>query len=549
MLYSNNLRKLITIIIVVVTLNITYIGIYGEKFAPKLDISDQSDDVSHISSYHDHLYKRETQHTDDSSRQASARQQQQQRGQPNASPPSAGTPTITTEESSLILDAYKPYATPDGQSLAVSSMDTQTKTILKRHILDVLGIEDVPAIVTNANNSGALFIYSLYAKFNAGVEGRFVVDPNDASIQVPMYDHYQGHTRVMESLSLATQEVINKSDTIVSCTNLEPTKDNDIITFDISPSISKILNPETPVLGAQMRIFRNITDARLSTSFKFQAFGLDLTTETLVPDDYQGWITLNVTDMIQSWAIKSPQSRNNKVTLILGSEVNDKFSSIVSGLGLLTSAEVPRELQPFLVIFLLTKDVPNRLASSQEQLANIGLVTRYSKELSESVTNDQRHRRSLKPPTSPTTTSSSSSSTTSISTSNTSAAAGKPNHEKHFRNNTRGFIRNPFHQKFCNKRNFFVSFHDLKWNDWIIAPDGYEAWYCSGKCPFPLHPHLNSTNHAIVQMLAHLMNPQVPEPCCAPTKLQPISVLYYDDYSNVVLKKYRNMIVQSCGCL
>ena len=36
--------------------------------------------------------------------------------------------------------------------------------------------------------------------------------------------------------------------------------------------------------------------------------------------------------------------------------------------------------------------------------------------------------------------------------------------------------------------------------DWIIAPDGYEAYYCHGECSFPLNSHMNATNHAIVQV-------------------------------------------------
>lgn len=85
--------------------------------------------------------------------------------------------------------------------------------------------------------------------------------------------------------------------------------------------------------------------------------------------------------------------------------------------------------------------------------------------------------------------------------------------------------------------------------DWIIAPDGYAAFYCSGECNFPLNAHMNATNHAIVQTLVHLINPTaVPKPCCVPTKLTPISVLYFLDDSNVVLKKYKNMVVKSCGC-
>lgn len=103
--------------------------------------------------------------------------------------------------------------------------------------------------------------------------------------------------------------------------------------------------------------------------------------------------------------------------------------------------------------------------------------------------------------------------------------------------------------KSCQIQQLYVSFKDLKWHDWIIAPDGYGAYYCSGECNFPLNTHMNATNHALVQTLVHLMQPQkVPKPCCAPTKLSPISVLYYLDETNVNLKKYKNMVVKSCGC-
>ena len=41
---------------------------------------------------------------------------------------------------------------------------------------------------------------------------------------------------------------------------------------------------------------------------------------------------------------------------------------------------------------------------------------------------------------------------------------------------------------------------DLGWEDWIIAPEGYAAFYCHGECSFPLNTHMNATNHAIVQV-------------------------------------------------
>lgn len=101
----------------------------------------------------------------------------------------------------------------------------------------------------------------------------------------------------------------------------------------------------------------------------------------------------------------------------------------------------------------------------------------------------------------------------------------------------------------CQKHELYVSFRDLGWQDWIIAPEGYAAYYCEGECAFPLNSYMNATNHAIVQTLVHFINPErVPKPCCAPTQLHGISVLYFDDSSNVILKKYRNMVVRACGC-
>lgn len=219
----------------------------------------------------------------------------------------------------------------------------------------------------------------------------------------------------------------------------------------------------------------------------------------------------------------------------------------------MTSIDVHKKLQPYLVIYMLTKDIQTRTISIKDStgpaidISMSDYLREVGRQHSNDSPGDMRQRRSPKqvnPLTGQVP------STTVISVQHSSSPPKSPSTEtKSFNTHKKMPVRNLYHHKFCNKHSFYVSFTDLKWNDWIIAPDGYEAWHCDGKCPFPLHPNLNSTNHAIVQMLAHLMNPRVPEPCCAPTKLQPISVLYYDDYSNVVLKKYRNMIVQSCGCL
>jgi len=101
----------------------------------------------------------------------------------------------------------------------------------------------------------------------------------------------------------------------------------------------------------------------------------------------------------------------------------------------------------------------------------------------------------------------------------------------------------------CKRVPMYVDFSDVGWNDWIVAPPGYQAYHCHGECPFPLADHLNTTNHAIVQTLVNSVNPTaVPKACCVPTELSPISMLYVDEYDKVVLKNYQDMVVEGCGC-
>ncbi|XP_075938037.1 protein DVR-1 [Anarhichas minor] len=101
----------------------------------------------------------------------------------------------------------------------------------------------------------------------------------------------------------------------------------------------------------------------------------------------------------------------------------------------------------------------------------------------------------------------------------------------------------------CKVRRLYIDFKDVGWQDWIIAPQGYMTNYCHGECPFPLSESLNGTNHAILQTLVHSLDPDVtPQPCCVPVRLSPISMLYYDNNDNVVLRHYQDMVVDECGC-
>nr|AAG09784.1 Vg1 [Eleutherodactylus cystignathoides] len=101
----------------------------------------------------------------------------------------------------------------------------------------------------------------------------------------------------------------------------------------------------------------------------------------------------------------------------------------------------------------------------------------------------------------------------------------------------------------CKKRRLYIDFKAVGWQNWVIAPHGYFANYCHGECPYPLTMMLRGSNHAILQTLAHSFAPEdVPLPCCVPIKMAPISMLFYDNNDNVVLRHYDNMAVDECGC-
>jgi bone morphogenetic protein 2/4 len=101
----------------------------------------------------------------------------------------------------------------------------------------------------------------------------------------------------------------------------------------------------------------------------------------------------------------------------------------------------------------------------------------------------------------------------------------------------------------CRRSPLYVDFGEVGWNDWIVAPAGYQAYYCAGECPYYMPDYLNASNHAVVQALVHSVNPTLaPKPCCVPTEMRPISMLYVDGDDKVVIKNYQDMVVEACGC-
>nr|QKV26404.1 ADMP [Lottia goshimai] len=108
----------------------------------------------------------------------------------------------------------------------------------------------------------------------------------------------------------------------------------------------------------------------------------------------------------------------------------------------------------------------------------------------------------------------------------------------------------PMRKRSCTKQDMYVDFDEIGWSGWIISPKGYNANHCTGTCPFPLGQSQKPTNHATVQSIVYALGvgKSVETPCCVPNKLYSISLLYFDDDENVILKQYDDMVAATCGC-
>ncbi|KAA0725479.1 Growth/differentiation factor 10 [Triplophysa tibetana] len=104
--------------------------------------------------------------------------------------------------------------------------------------------------------------------------------------------------------------------------------------------------------------------------------------------------------------------------------------------------------------------------------------------------------------------------------------------------------------RMCARRNLRVDFADIGWNEWILAPKAFDAYYCAGTCGFPIPKVVQPSNHATIQSIVRAVGivPGVPDPCCVPDNMGSLAVLFLDTSKNMVLKVYPSMSVETCAC-
>ncbi|XP_044299145.1 inhibin beta E chain [Varanus komodoensis] len=103
----------------------------------------------------------------------------------------------------------------------------------------------------------------------------------------------------------------------------------------------------------------------------------------------------------------------------------------------------------------------------------------------------------------------------------------------------------------CCRKDYYIDFQDIGWNDWIFKPEGYQINYCMGECPMHLAgaPGIAASFHTTVFNLVKANNIQTAgRSCCVPTQRRALSLLYFDPNRNLIKMDIPDMVVDACGC-
>ncbi|XP_031632690.1 protein 60A-like [Contarinia nasturtii] len=417
------------------------------------------------------------------------------------------------------------------QTIYESTMARDDIHKIREHILEMVGLNNRPYPEGNYNKTNLpykkshksvpKFLWKIYKHLN-----------EDENTQILQNDIRQNSMNGNDEITDEHAQIIKKSDTIMTFLNNRdafPNPKNETrLTFDLS----EVSLDGITLLMSEFHLYkRPLPEKHLAskpclitvyaTTVVDGAKELHVIQTAKTTVGFDGWIQMNFTTKLSEWITKKESSNLLYIRIEYEDEMGHWETPSISTNFLLCYSD--NELQPFITAYFESENPDGHVLkhSSLKKVPAPSTNRRSKRDTQQTSTKKPKKQRRLQDDAK------------SLRLNQLLNADIKP--DKTYRS--------------CSRHALYISFKQLSWDDWIFAPAGYGAYYCAGTCNFPFQHDTEVTIHAIVQEVAHLLQDhRIPKPCCAPSKLQPLSLLYMQNETSASIKKHKGMIATKCAC-
>ncbi|KAH8244123.1 hypothetical protein KR026_000009 [Drosophila bipectinata] len=103
----------------------------------------------------------------------------------------------------------------------------------------------------------------------------------------------------------------------------------------------------------------------------------------------------------------------------------------------------------------------------------------------------------------------------------------------------------------CCREQLYISFKEIGWSNWILQPEGYNAYFCRGSCSSVASVTQAASHHSSLMKILSTNNANKSlelVPCCTAKQYSSLQLVVMDSSNTATLKTLPNMVVESCGC-